>query len=169
MHSIGIGLESGSPEIRRILNRLMTNEQIINAFKIFKKLDVRVGVNNIIGIPGETRSNIFETIELNRIIDAKNIMTHIFNAYQGTPLYDECVKKGYISEKQKGGDYRQDYALNIPGMTKEEVLGLQKTFALYVKMPKERWAEIQRSEKFDDEGNAIFENLKKEYTEKYLV
>lgn len=168
MHSIGIGLESGSPEIRKILNRLMTNKQIINAFEIFKKLDVRVGVNNIIGIPGETREHVFETIELNRIIDAKNIMTHIFNAYQGTPLYEECVKKGYLSPNQRGGDYRQDYVLNIPGLTKEEVLGLQRTFALYVKMPKERWLEIKRAEKFDEEGNRIFEKLKKEYTEKYL-
>ena len=168
MHSIGIGLESGSPEIRRILNRHMTNGQIIKAFEIFIRLDVRAGVNNIIGIPGETRTNIFETIELNRIINAKNIMTHIFNAYQGTPLYEECVQKGYLSPGKAGGDYRQDYALNLPNLTKEDVLGLQRTFALYVKMPKDRWPEIQRAEKLDFEGNATFEKLKQEYTEKYL-
>ncbi len=39
MHSIGVGLESGSPEVREILNRKMSNEQIINAFKIFKELE----------------------------------------------------------------------------------------------------------------------------------
>ncbi len=168
MHSIGIGLESGSPEIRKVLNRLMTNEQIINAFEIINKIGIKVGVNNIVGIPGETRKHIFETIELNRIINAKNIMTHIFNAYEGTPLYEECLKKGYLSEKQSGGDYRQDYVLNIPGLTKEEVLGLQRTFALYVKMPKDRWNEIKKAEKLDEEGNKIFKKLKEEYTEKYL-
>ncbi len=168
MHSIGMGLESGSPEVRRILNRHMTNEQIIKAFEACRKVGVKVGVNNIIGVPGEDREQIFETIELNRIIDAKNIMTHIFNAYRGTPLYDECIRKGYLKEGQEGGDYRQDYALNLPNMSKEDILGLQRTFALYVKMPKERWLEILKAEKFDEKGNAIFQKLKEEYTEKYL-
>lgn len=168
MHSIGIGLESGSPEIREILNRKMTNQQIINAFDVCRKVGVKVGVNNIIGIPGETREQIFETIELNRIVGASNIMTHIFNAYQGTPLYEQCVKKGYLPLEQSGGDYRLDYSLNQPHMTKEEILGLQRTFALYVKMPRDRWSEIQEAEKFDQEGNATFQRLKQEYTEKYL-
>ncbi|MBU0959248.1 MAG: B12-binding domain-containing radical SAM protein [Nanoarchaeota archaeon] len=168
MHSLGIGLESGSPEVRKILNRKMTNKQIEYAFETCKKLNVRVGVNNIVGIPGETREQIFETIELNRKIGAKNIMTHIFNAYQGTPLYEECVQKGYLSGKQLGGDYRQDYSLNQPNMKKEEVLGLQRTFALYVKMPKKRWPEIKRAEKFDNNGNATFQKLKKEYTKDFL-
>jgi len=168
MHSIGIGLESGSPEIRKILNRKMSNQQIIDAFEACRKVDVKVGVNNIIGIPGETRKHIFETIELNREINAKNIMTHVFNAYRGTPLYEECIRKGYLIEGQGGGDYRQDYTLNMPEMNREEVLGLQRTFALYVKMPKERWPEIQRAEKFDKQGNKIFQELKEEYTRNYL-
>ncbi len=168
MHSIGMGVESGSPEIRKVLNRHMSNEQIIKAFEICNKVGVKVGVNNIIGFPGETREQIFETIELNRIINAKNIMTHPFNAYQGTPLYDLCIQKGYLKREQLGGDYRQDYTLNQPHISKEEVLGLQRTFALYVKMPKSRWSEIQIAEKFDQKGNSMFEKLKEEYTEKYL-
>jgi radical SAM superfamily enzyme YgiQ (UPF0313 family) len=168
MHSIGIGLESGSPEVRKILKRNMTNKQIINAFKVCKKVGVTVGVNNIVGIPGETREQIFETINLNREVGASNIMTHIFNAYQGTPLYNLCVEKGYLKENHSGGDYRLDYSLNQPHMPKEEILGLQRTFSLYVKMPKHRWSEIQKAEKFDREGNEIFNKLKIEYTKKYL-
>jgi len=167
MHSIGIGLESGSPEIRQILNRKMTNQQIVDAFDICGRVGVKVGVNNIVGIPGETRAHVFETIELNRRIGAKNIMTHVFNAFKGTPLYQMCVEKGYLSE-ESGGDYRQDYVLNMPDLAKEEVLGLQRTFALYVKMPKERWPEIKTAERFDEQGNEIFEKLKQEYTQDYL-
>ena len=168
LHSIGIGLESGSPEIRKKMNRLMTNEQIINAIEIFKKFNIKFGVNIIIGYPDETREQIFETIELCRAINIPNIMTHVFNPYRGTPVYDVCVKKGYISENEMGGDYRQDFILKMPHITKEEILGLQRTFALYVRFSKERWPEIRIAEKFDEEGNKKFEELKEEYTKKFL-
>ena len=78
------------------------------------------------------------------------------------------MRKGYLSESHSGGDYRLDYSLNQPHMTKEEILGLQRTFALYVKMPRDKWPEIQKAEKFDEEGNATFQRLKQVYTLKYL-
>jgi len=168
VHSVGIGVESGSPEMRKVLNRVMTNDQIIKAFEILNKYNMKTGVNVIIGFPGETREQIFETIELVRQLNASNIMTHVFNPYKGTPLYDLCIEKGFIPENEIGGDYRQDYVLSNPNLTKDEVLGLQRTFALYVRLPKERWLEIKIAEKLDEEGNAQFEKLKQEYTEKFL-
>ena len=96
LDSISIGVESGSPVVRKMLNRIMTNDQIINAFKVLNKSGIRVGANNIIGFPDETRENIFETIELNRMMGATNSMIDVFNPYRGTPLYDTCVEKKYI-------------------------------------------------------------------------
>ncbi len=169
VHSIGVGVESGSPEMRKRLNRIMTNDQIINAFEILNRYGLRTGINVIIGFPEETREQIFETIDLVRQLNASNIMTHVFNPYRGTPLYDYCVEKGFISQEEAGGDYRQDYVMNNPNISKEQVLGLQRTFALYARLPRERWPEIQVAEKSDDQGNRKFEQLKKEYTEKFLV
>ena len=39
---------------------------------------------------------------------------------------------------------------------------------MYVKFPKNRWKEIERAEKNDEEGNRIFSELKAEYLEKYM-
>tara|TARA_B100001013_G_C24331995_1_gene332987 strand:- start:344 stop:589 length:246 start_codon:yes stop_codon:yes gene_type:complete len=39
---------------------------------------------------------------------------------------------------------------------------------MYVKFPKNRWKEIERAEKNDEEGNRIFNGLKAEYLEKYM-
>ena len=39
---------------------------------------------------------------------------------------------------------------------------------MYVKFPKNRWREIERAEKNDDEGNKIYKELKLEYLEKYM-
>ena len=39
---------------------------------------------------------------------------------------------------------------------------------MYIKFPKSRWKEIERAEKNDKEGNKIYNELKKEYMEKYM-
>jgi hypothetical protein len=36
-------------------------------------------------------------------------------------------------------------------------------------MPKEDWSRIRRAEKFDEEGNRIFAELKKDYQDKYFI
>ena len=53
-------------------------------------------------------------------------------------------------------------------MSYEELKGLQRTFLLYVRFPKSEWPEIKIAEKFDEEGNRIFEKYKKIYQEKYF-
>jgi len=164
MSSINIGVESGSPEIREMLHRRMTNEQIINTFKIMKTTPLRIGVNVIIGFPDETRKQIFETVELVRKLDVSNIMIHVFNPYRGTTLYDLCVEKGYIPRSELGGDYRQDFVLEMPSISKEEIMGLQRTFAMYVKFPRSMWSDIELAEKDD----MAFNRLSKMYREKFL-
>jgi len=98
--SISVGVESGSPEMRKLLNRPMSNKLIINAFEILNKTNLRVCANNIIGIPDETREHIFETIGLNRKLNRKlgkiRSMVHIFTPYKGTKFYNLCIQKGYI-------------------------------------------------------------------------
>ena len=100
-------------------------------------------------------------------------MIHVFNPYRGTSLYDISVEKGYITPDHMAGDYRADFTLNMPHIKKEEILGLQRTFALYVKFPREMWHEIKIAEKFDEEGNKKFEELssiyKKQYFERSLM
>ena len=50
----------------------------------------------------------------------------------------------------------------------DQVEGLQKCFVFYVKMPKNRWKDIERAEANTIEGQKIYSELKEEYQEKYL-
>lgn len=164
--AMNIGLESGNYELRvNLLNRKMTDQHIIDAVRIIKKYKIRVGANSILGFPTETRSQIFDTIELNRKANPDSIMIHPFNPYQGTKLYDLCVKKGYIAEGTLGGDYRSDFLMSMPQISIKELKGLHRTFAMYVKFPKNRYNEIKKAE-IDDYH---FKLLAEEYKEKYLA
>ena len=68
----------------------------------------------------------------------------------------------------QGGDYRSDIILSMPQLSKDEIRGLQRTFAMYVKFPRDLWPEIEKAEKFNKEGNKIFEKLSKQYTEDFM-
>ena len=61
-----------------------------------------------------------------------------------------------------------DTQLNMSQYPPHEIKEVIKCFNLYVKFPKNRWKEIERAEKNDDEGNRIFNNLKEEFLEKYM-
>ena len=167
--SVTAGVECGNEEYRqKVVHRMMTNKQIIEAFKILKKTKMQVSANSIIGFPGETREMIFDTIELNRQLQPDNMMIHLFTPYRGTSLYEMSVERSYIPADHLAGDYRSDFTLNMPQISREEILGLHRTFAMYCKFPKDIWPEIRIAEKFDEEGNKKFEELSALFKKKFF-
>ena len=164
-----MGIEHGNEEFRKkILNRFVSNEIIIKGFEIAKQSGIRVSANNIVGFPTETRDLFFDTVELNRKIKVDNCIINIFSAYKGTQLWKLAVERGYILKSDIAGDYRSDAKLNMPQLSNEQIKGLQRTFPLYVKFPKDMWPEIEMAEKFDERGNIIFKKLSNIYKEKYM-
>jgi anaerobic magnesium-protoporphyrin IX monomethyl ester cyclase len=168
-HRISIGLEHGNNEFRKkVLKKKFDNEQMIRASKILADAGIPLTINNMIGFPDETRELIFDTIELNRKLSYDTTAAFPFAPFHGTALQQLCVERGYITEDFNPGSLNVDASLDMPQLSREEVKGLRRTFALYAKMPKEDWPKIRRAEKFDDEGNRIFAELKKDYQEKYF-
>jgi len=166
---LSIGVEHGNDNFRRtMLNRYVTNDKMIHAFDIARQSGIRVCANNIIGFPDETRELVFDTINLNRELQPDNAITNIFCAYRGTRLWQYCLDKGYVKKNRFAGDYRSEASLDMPQLSGTEIKGLQRTFPLYVKLPKEMWPEIRIAERFDEAGNAAFSKLSKVYTEKYM-
>ena len=83
------------------------------------------------------------------------------------------VKKGYLPKEgdEKAIDSHLSTEafpyfktiLNLPTISKSELCGLQKTFVLYSKLPREEFKRIRIAEQHNDEGHAMFELLSKEY------
>lgn len=169
-HRMSMGLEHGNDEFRKkVLKKRFDNDKMIKASKIIAGVGIPLTVNNIIGFPDETRELIFDTIELNRQLVFDTVNAIPFAPFHGTPLHKLCVEKGLISKDFTPGSINVDISLDMPQLSKEEVRGLQRTFALYARMPKKYWQQIKRAEKFDDEGNRMFNALKKVYQDKYFT
>jgi anaerobic magnesium-protoporphyrin IX monomethyl ester cyclase len=166
--SASVGLEHGSEKIRmELLNKHLTNDQILKAIYEISKYDITPGINNMIGLPDETRENIFETIELNRKINKilKGKMTinvFTFLPFSGTYLRQVCIDKGYIDKDAEiEFSWLNKSILTMPSISKDEIYGLERTFVLYVLLPKSYWPDIKIAEEDNEEGEKMFNKLMK--------
>ena len=121
---MSIGVESGNEYIRNtVMNRQMSNQQIIHAFTLARKYGIKTNAINIIGVPGETEEMIWDTIRLNRIAKPTTSGVNIFYPYKGTRLGDYCVREGLFDEKnyQSFSSERRESVLNYPEEYKKKL------------------------------------------------
>lgn len=156
---VSFGIESGSPDIRqKVLNRWMSDQQIINAFALLKKYNIRISGLNMIGLPYETREDIMKTIKLNKVAGADSSRPNIFQPYQGTPLRDIAIKESWISTEDDEFQVEKSM-LKMPQLSREEIDGLKKVFILYKESPEWLWPVIKLCEKEGPFRNLIYKAL----------
>ena len=167
---LSFGIEHGNEEFRkRWLQRSTTNALIINNFKNVKDSGIPFSVNNIVGFPHETRELAFDTIRLNRHVDADDRNAYLYTPFHGTPLRVECEKLGLV----KNEDIVQSIVtgeslLDMPQFPKKEVQAIVKTFNMYVKFPESQWPDIKKAEEDSPEGQKIYKELKQEFMDKFF-
>ena len=171
---ISIGLEHGNEAFRkRILNKRFTNEQVVEAFRILNKYNIKISVNNMIGFPDETRELAFDTIRLNRKLTADSINGFVFQPYSGTRLRAYCIEKGYLSESEgisvnPIGSPIGSSILEMPQFSKDDIEGLLRAFVLYVRMPEEYFPKIKVAEQLNEEGEYALRELREVFFREYF-
>jgi len=147
--NIAIGLETGNQEFRRrVLKKNVTDNHIYNAFRILKRYPrIRATANNIIGLPYETRELIMETVELNKRTDPDATNVNLFYPYRGSPLREVCIKEGFIVGDEEPIGYRTGSILKMSQISQSSLIALQKTFNLYVRLPRFLWPLIGKLER----------------------
>ena len=166
---ISIGLEHGNEEFRKnIVSKGFSNQDIVDLFAILDRYSVPITINNMLGFPDETRQSIFDTIELNRRLGSDSVNAYIFTPYRGTAMYGDAAARGYLDPDAETNSIITGSILNMPTISKEQILGLVRTFSLYVKFAKEEWPEIEAAEKFTPEGDEKFAELSKRYYERFF-
>ncbi|KKM15081.1 hypothetical protein LCGC14_1699660 [marine sediment metagenome] len=134
-YRVAIGVESGNSFIRnKVLNRKMSNEQIIKAFKIAKEVGMVTKSFNIVGFPFETETHFKNTIKLNQEINPDLLVINTFDPYPGTKLYEVCKEKRFLTNLDESDRFipRTDTVLNMPQFSRERILKCYRNFAFNV-------------------------------------
>ena len=133
------------PKIRESLNRKYSDEKLFKGIGWMHKYGIKVSSFNIIGCPGETREQVFETIELNRKLSVASCNVYIMFPYPGTPIQIESKlpirdKNGRLHKVSEAKNLR------LSKIPPDELEGLEKTFNIYLNLPKTLWPIIKLSE-----------------------
>ena len=132
---VKFGIESGSPELRqKVLDRHMSNQQIINAFELCHSYGLHSSAFLMFGLPFETRAMIDETIDLVARIKPGRMRWAIFYPFAGTKAYEICRLANQIDyDKMNAMDnYFVASCLKFDAATDLLVQKLQRTFHWYV-------------------------------------
>lgn len=158
--AMSVGIESGNDEIRRSVQRFYRNDNVVKKLKMCQDYGIRVSTFNIIGFPGETRENVFETIELNRQIGSNAANAYVLYPYHGTPI---AIEQNVPLRNGEGQIPTIDigHTLGFSEMSADELLGLRQTFNHYLMLPKGLYPIIRFAESQTELGNAILNEMTK--------
>lgn len=171
-YRISFGIEAGNEEYRRtVLTRKPSNSELIDNFEIIADSGIAFSLNLIIGMPGETRELVMDSVELVRSVRGYDALTvSTFTPYHGTILRNIAVKNGWMPADTitKHTTSRSLLTMPAPFLNADEIEGLTKVFPLYCYFPKTEWDTIRRAEQDDDEGARLREYYGAIYRNEFL-
>ncbi len=93
------GLETGREDLRNeVLKKRISNEHIITAAQRLRSHGIKLLTSNIIGLPGETVEDAWQTIALNQRIKTNLPWFSMMQYYPGTEVYEQAVAAGLLGE-----------------------------------------------------------------------
>ena len=136
---VRIGVEQGNEELRRmILRRNMDNREIIKTFEWIKKAGIKVFAYNMVGVPGETKETIEETIRLNQQIEPDKLHVSMFRPYPGTALYDRCIDDSLVTSESTLSYFEPVSTVQLPTISKSDLEYYFRIFRVAVLFPRLR-------------------------------
>jgi len=119
-----VGYESGDAQILKNIKKGATVERARQFTKDCHKLGLVVHGDFILGLPGETRETIKNTMAFAKELDVETIQVSVAHAYPGTELYDVAVKNGFMVPGSKMVDDGGHQLVHIeyPDLPADEIL-----------------------------------------------
>ncbi len=120
--TLRVGVETGNENLRvNILNKHISNGDIVNFFNMVNKFDIRVFTFFMMGVPNESKSTIEETIDLIAKIKPHMIRISLFQAYKYTNLYNYCLDNRLLKYTLSKTSYFENSDLIFDDLEKKDL------------------------------------------------
>jgi radical SAM superfamily enzyme YgiQ (UPF0313 family) len=120
---ITYGVESGSERVRReVMRRPVTNQRFRDVFRWTREAGIRLTANFMLGLPGETRDDLQQTLDLAEELAVADFGYFVFYPYPGTALFHLCKQKGYLPDDylERPANHRRSI-LRLPDLTDDDI------------------------------------------------
>jgi radical SAM superfamily enzyme YgiQ (UPF0313 family) len=135
--STTIIFETGNENRRiKLLNKKVTNEEYIRAADLLHKYKINFVTNCMLGLPGDTLENIYESIEMNWRLKPYHARSSLFQPYPNTKLAEYAIEEGYITAESLQNFDTGFYSKSL--LVQEnmnEMVNLQRLFNIASKFP----------------------------------
>jgi len=113
-YQLTFAIESASKRVlKEIIHKNVRLDMVKELVEEAHKYDISIHGMFVLGFPGETRQEIFATLDFPFKIGFDSVSFFVVNPFPGSELYDECIKKRYIDETYKAMDFKTAH-INIP-------------------------------------------------------
>jgi radical SAM superfamily enzyme YgiQ (UPF0313 family) len=138
---IAFGIESGSQKVLDNVKKDAQVEDAVRTIRLCHKHGVRTWGYFIIGLPGETRQTVRETIDLAKKIPLDIALFHVAMPYAGTEFYFQAVANGWLNTYDwKHFDMNDSSVVAYEDFSAEEILQATKqAFREFYLRPVQAW------------------------------
>ena len=142
---IDYGVESGSPEVLKIIKKAITPEMVKKTFCLTRKLGIRSAATFMLGLPGEKAEDIRQTLKLAKEIKADWTSFFFVIPYPGTELLEMAKNNKWIKDKDLSHWIPRGYPVMEINFSREELIKIRSKFqnrfilnnyALFLKNPR---------------------------------
>src|ERR1700677_243212 len=124
-----VGFESGDPQILKNIKKGATVERARAFVRDCHELGLVIHGDFILGLPGETKASIRNTIKFAKQLDCETIQVSLAHAFPGTELFDFVEKHRFITNKKmEDGDGHQMAHIEYPGLPTDYVMEMVHKF-----------------------------------------
>lgn len=123
---VKFGVETASQKVQRQIKKNLDIEQIRKFVKMAKNFNLRTHATYMIGLPGDTKDTVEQTLKLAVLLGTDRFQISIATPYPGTEFYNWAKQNGHlVTDDFSRYDGNKEAVVSYPNLSKEEI---DKTF-----------------------------------------
>jgi len=157
-----IGYESGNAQILKNIKKGVALETSRRFTKDCHDLGILIHGTFILGLPGETRDTMQETMRFAREMDPETIQVSLASPYPGTAFYDHALENGFIKPEDMVDETGyQKCVINYPNLSGEEIFStVEKFYTSYYLRPRYIFKAVKKMARDGDERKRMWQEGK---------
>lgn len=134
-HKVSLAVEAGDQSVQNArVDKKVQLDRVPEMVEYIRSKGMQTRALFMIGFPDETREQINRTIALALSLPVDDFYLSLCTPLPGTPLYDECVRRGLLYEDFDVNDLRYSIAnIKLPGISREELEAIRRDVWLQYK------------------------------------
>ncbi len=157
-----VGYESGDEQILKNIKKGATIQRARQFTKDAHSLGLVIHGDFIVGLPGETRETLRNTIDFAKQLDVETIQVSLGHAYPGTEFYEYAKQNNLVQLKMSDDEGHQLPNVIYPGILEkgELVDWVERFYGEYYFRPKAAWRIVRKGLFDSHERKRIYKEAK---------